>query len=175
MLETNRLVLRRLSLDDAGFILELLNEPSFIRHVGDKGVRTRADAGRYIRDGPMASYERLGFGLYLVESKERSESMGICGLLKRETLEHVDLGFAFLPRFWSLGYAFESASAVLAHARDTCGLGRIVAIASQDNAASHRLLVRLGFRFDSTARLSEAGQELAVFASEPRPGRSGQR
>ena len=101
VIETPRLALRRLSTDDADFILELLNEPSFLRYIGDKGVRTREDAGRYILAGPMASYERFGFGLYRVERKDGGEPIGICGLLKRDSLEDVDVGFAFLPRFWS--------------------------------------------------------------------------
>ncbi|MDP2859906.1 MAG: GNAT family N-acetyltransferase, partial [Bacillota bacterium] len=113
VLETNRLALRRLSVDDAEFILELLNDPSFVRYIGDRGVRTKDDARRSIQTGPMESYERFGFGLYLVELKETGEPIGICGLLKRESLQEVDVGFALLPRFWSKGYAVESVSAVL--------------------------------------------------------------
>ena len=101
VIETPRLARRRLTTDDADFILELLNEPSFLRYIGDKGVRTREDAGRYILAGPMASYERFGFGLYRVERKDGGEPIGICGLLKRDSLEDVDVGFAFLPRAWS--------------------------------------------------------------------------
>lgn len=164
VLETSRLALRRLSVDDAEFILGLLNEPSFLRHIGDKGVRTPADARQYILAGPMASYERFGFGLYLVELKDTGEPIGICGLLKREWLDDVDVGFAFLPRFWSLGYAFESASAVLAYARNRCGLKRIVAIASEDNVASIKLLAKLGFTFDRTVRPSEESPDLRLFA-----------
>lgn len=165
VLETERLVLRRMSIDDAPFIVELLNDPSFVRHIGDRGVRTRDDACRYILTGPVSSYERLGFGLYLVELKDGSVPIGICGLLKRDSLEHVDLGFAFLPRFRSRGYAFESASAVLAHARDTLGLQPILAITSEGNVASVRLLERLGFRFVRMARLSEGQPEVRLFAS----------
>ena len=159
-------MLHRLTADDADFILELLNEPSFLRYIGDKGVRTREDACRYIWTGPMASYERFGFGLYRVELKDGGEPIGICGLLKRESLEDVDLGFAFLPRFWSKGFAFESASAVLAHGRQTWGLKRVLAITSPDNEASIRLLAKLGFRFERTARLSEGAPEIKVFAAD---------
>jgi len=166
VLETQRLTLHKLSTEDADFILELLNEPSFLRYVGDKGVRTQADACRYVSTGPVASYERFGFGLYLVRLKENGLPMGICGLLKREALENADLGFAFLPRFWSKGYAFESTSAVLAHARDTLGLRRILAITSPDNVASIGLLGKLGFRFERMARLSEAEPEVKVFARD---------
>ena len=111
VLETKRLILRRLCADDAEFILELLNQPSFLRYIGDKGVRNTEDAIRYIQTGPVASYDRFGFGLYLVELKESDVSIGMCGLLKRETLPDVDIGFAFLPGYWSQGYAFEAAAA----------------------------------------------------------------
>jgi ribosomal-protein-alanine N-acetyltransferase len=165
-LETERLTLRRIGLDDAGFILDLLNEPSFLRHIGDKGVRTEDDARRHIQDGPLASYERFGFGLLLVERKDDGEPIGICGLLKREWLEDVDLGFALRPRFRGAGYAFEAASAVLAHARERLGRRRIVAITSLDNEPSIRLLARLAFRFERVARFTAEGPELHVFARE---------
>ena len=162
-LETERLVLRRLSRGDAPFLLELLNEPSFLRYIGDKGVRTPDDARRYIEAGPLASYERFGFGLLRVELKESGEPIGMCGLLKRDALPDVDVGFAFLPRFWSKGYAFESASAVLAHARDALGLRRVLAITSPDNEASIRLLGKLGFRFERMTRVPEDGPEVKLF------------
>ncbi len=116
--ETDRLVLRRLTVDDSGFILRLLNEPSFLQQIGDRGVRNLADAKQYILSGPIASYERHGFGLFLVELKDGLVPIGICGLLKRDALDDVDVGFAFVPESWSKGYAFESASAVLAYAHE---------------------------------------------------------
>ena len=164
--ETGRLTLRRIGLDDDGFALALLNEPSFLLHIGDKGVRTREDARRYIADGPLASYERFGFGLWLVQRKDGGEAIGICGLLKREWLEDVDLGFALRPEFWGRGYAFEAASAVLACAREPLGLHRIVAVTSLDNAPSIQLLAKLGFRFERIARFTEGGPELRLFALE---------
>src|SRR6266498_1520901 len=133
VLETERLTLRRIGVSDAGFMLDLLNEPSFLLHIGDKGVRTEDDARRYIQDGPRASYERFGFGPYLVQLRDGGEPIGISGLLKREGLEDADLGFALLPRLWSRGYGLESASAVLAHERKRLGLRRVVAITSLDN------------------------------------------
>jgi len=166
VLETERLTLRRIGPDDAGFILDLLNEPSFLLHIGDKGVRTEDDARRYIQEGPRASYQRFGFGLLLVERRGGGEPIGICGLLKREWLEDVDLGFALPPGFWGEGYAFEAASAVLAHARERLGLRRIVAITSLDNEPSIRLLAKLGFRFERIARFTPDGPELRLFASE---------
>ena len=166
VLETNRLALRRISVDDAEFMLELLNDPSFVRYIGDRGVRTTDDARKYIQTGPMESYERFGFGLYLVELKDTREPIGICGLLKRESLEDVDVGFALLPRFWSKGYAVEAVSAVLAYGRDTLGLQRIVAITSPDNVASINLLSKFGFRFERMTRLSEGSPEIKLFASD---------
>jgi RimJ/RimL family protein N-acetyltransferase len=165
VLETERLILRRLTTDDAEFIIELLNQPSFLRYIGDKEVRNSADAVRYVQTGPMASYERFGFGLYLVELKETGVPIGICGLLKRDQLPDVDIGFAFLPDFWSQGYAFESASAVMTYGREVLGLKRIVAITSLDNDASIRLLEKIGLRFEGLIKLSEDQSEVRLFGS----------
>src|ERR1700694_5808015 len=139
-LETDRLRLRRLSVDDAGFILRLLNEPSFIQNIGDRGVRTIEDARAYILKGPIASYEQFGFGLLLVEERESGVPVGICGLLKRDVLEDVDIGYALLPEFWSRGYAFESASAVMSYAREKLGSNRVLAVVNSNNQSSIRLL-----------------------------------
>lgn len=163
VLESARLKLRRLTPDDAEFICRLLNEPSFIRYIGDRGVRTHADARKYIRDGPMDSYARNGFGLCLVELKDGTRPAGICGLLKRDSLEDVDLGFAFLPEFWRQGYALEAAAAVLQDA-EIRGFTRVLAITAPDNAASIRLLGKLGFRFDRTMRQAEETSAVKVFA-----------
>ena len=166
VLETDRLILRWLSTNDTEFILELLNEPSFLRFIGDKGVRTLEDARGYILNGPVAMYHRLGFGLYLTELKEDGAPIGMCGLIKRDGLEDVDIGFAFLPRFWSKGYAYEAASAVMAYGKDVLGIERIVAITSLDNDASGKLLEKLGMRFERTIRLSENAEEVRLFAYE---------
>ena len=144
VLETARVRLRRLTPDDAAFMLTLLNGESFYRYIGDRGVRTIDEAVAYIATGPLASYEKFGFGLFLAVLKESGASMGICGLLKRDTLEDVDIGFALLPAFWSKGYAIEAAAAVKAYARDTLGLTRIVAIVQPDNVRSLHLLERIG-------------------------------
>ena len=166
VLETDRLVLRQLSIGDAEFILALLNEPSFLRFIGDKGVRTLDDAREYILKGPICSYERFGFGLYLAMLKENGVPIGICGLLKRESLGDVDVGFAFLPQFWSRGYALESASAVMAYGRNCLGLNRIVAVTNPDNEGSIRVLEKLGLAFEKMVRLSEDGPEIKLFASD---------
>ena len=162
--ETDRLVLRRLTEEDAPFILRLLNEPSFLEHVGDRGVRNLADARQYILSGPVASYERHGFGLFLVELKEGGAPIGICGLLKRDALDDVDIGFAFVPESWSKGYAFESTSATLAYAHDTHHLKRVVAICSPNNVASINLLVKLGFYFDRMVLMPGDREEVKLFA-----------
>lgn len=165
MLETERLILRELSLDDAEFILELLNEPSFIRYIGDKGVRNLDDARQYILNGPVQSYEQNGFGLYLVELKENRTPIGTSGLLKRETLPDPDIGFAFLPAYWSKGYAFESSAAVMNYARNTLGLDRVLAITTPDNEASARLLGKIGLRFDRMIKLAEDAEEVRLFSN----------
>jgi RimJ/RimL family protein N-acetyltransferase len=165
ILETERLVIRKLSTDDAEFIVDLLNQPSFLRYIGDKGVRNSEDAVRYIQNGPVASYERFGFGLYLVELKETGVAIGICGLLKRDSLPDVDVGFAFLPAYWSQGYALESAAAVMTYGREVLGLRRIVAITSPDNDPSIRLLEKIGLRFEGMIKLSEDQAEVRLFGS----------
>jgi RimJ/RimL family protein N-acetyltransferase len=164
VLETDRLVLRRLTVDDSPFILRLLNEPSFLQQIGDRGVRNLADAKQYILSGPIASYERHGFGLFLVELKDGLAPIGICGLLKRDALDDVDVGFAFVPESWSKGYAFESASAVLSYAHETHHLKRVVAITSPDNAGSVNLLVKLGFYFDRMVLMPGEKNEVKLFA-----------
>jgi RimJ/RimL family protein N-acetyltransferase len=166
VLETNRLRLRRLSLEDAGFMLGLLNEPAYVRFIGDKGVRSIDGARDYILKGPMASYERFGFGLYLAELKDSGVPLGICGLLKRDSLPDVDIGFAFLPQFWSQGYALEAASAVMAYGRDGLGLNRIIAIVSPDNERSIKLLNKLGLQFERMARWPADGSVIKLYASE---------
>jgi ribosomal-protein-alanine N-acetyltransferase len=163
VLETARLNLRHLTPDDAPFIRRLLNEPSFIRYIGDRGVRTDADARSYIRQGPMESYTVNGFGLYLVEVKDGAVPAGICGLLKRDILEDVDVGFAFLPEFWAHGYAREAAAAVLGDA-ERRGFTRVLAITSPDNHRSMRLLEKLGFRPDRAIRQPGDAADVKIFA-----------
>jgi RimJ/RimL family protein N-acetyltransferase len=162
--ETERLSVRWLNAGDSAFILGLVNEPSWIQFIGDKGVKTAQDAVRYIENGPVAMYKRTGFGLYMVELREIGEPIGICGLIKREGLKDVDLGFAFLPRFWRNGYAFEAATAVMRYGRKVLGLRRIVAILSPDNHRSSRLLEKLGFCFEGTVKLQPDDEELKLYA-----------
>lgn len=164
IVETERLILRELSTDDAEFILDLLNQPSFIRYIGDRGVRDIEGAKQYILKGAAASYERFGYGLYLTLLKESNVPIGICGLVKRDTLKDADIGFAFLPQYWSKGYAFESASAVLKYAKNTLGLKRILGITTPDNAGSIHVLEKIGLKFENMVRLSKDDVELNLFA-----------
>ncbi len=164
ILETERLALSRLTLDDAAFVLELLNDPDFIRYIGDRGVRTAEDARRYLLDGPLASYERFGFGLWRVGLKATAEAIGICGLVKRDALSDVDIGFAFLARHRSQGFAAESAAAVRDYAFSTAGLTRLVAITLPGNTGSVRVLEGIGLKFERRLRLDDAGEELLLYS-----------
>ena len=166
MLETERLLLRRMTAEDSEFILKLVNEPSFLHFIGDKGVRNQQDAVHYIQTGPMANYERFGFGQYLVEIKDGRVPIGMCGLTKKDALKDADLGFSLLPEYWTKGYAFEAATAVKAYARDVLGLRRLVGVTIPDNESSIKLLERLGFRFERMIRLSEDASELRLFVSD---------
>jgi RimJ/RimL family protein N-acetyltransferase len=166
VLETKRLILREFNVDDAEFILGLVNEPSFLRYIGDKKVRELEHARQYLLNGPVASYERNDFGLYLVELREPRTSIGMCGLLKREELPDPDIGFAFLPAFWNKGFAFEAATAVLQNARERLHLERLLAITSLDNEASIGLLQRLGFRFEREIQLAPDRERVKLFMIE---------
>jgi RimJ/RimL family protein N-acetyltransferase len=172
VLETDRLILRRLSPDDAAFILELLNDPAWLRFIGDRGVRTLEDAHTYILNGPMAMYARLGFGLYLSELKGSGVPIGICGLIKRDSLEDLDIGFALLPKFRGEGYAYEAASATMAYGKNVLGLKRIVAITSPDNQVSAGLLKRLGLKFERMVRLPGDPRDVKLFACEMESAKS---
>jgi RimJ/RimL family protein N-acetyltransferase len=165
--ETERLTLRWLTPDDAPFMLRLLNEPSFHRFIGDRGIRTVAQAQQYLEEGPVTSYRDNGYGLYLVSSRElemdeAGQPMGICGLVRRPTLEHADIGFAFVPEFWRKGYALEAAMAVMKHAAEL-ELDPVLAITSLDNERSIALLDKLGFAFDRTLRLAPEDDEVRLF------------
>ncbi len=163
MLETERLTLRHLTIGDAPFILELLNEASFIQNIGDRGVRTLDDACHYIQNGPLASYQQNGFGLLAVELKGAGAVMGMCGLIKRDNLPDVDIGFAFLPRYWGKGYAHEAAAAALAHGRDVIKLDRIVAIVSPGNTGSINVLRKLGLTFERIIAWPGDGSEVELY------------
>ena len=151
---------------DAAFILELLNDPDFVRYIADRGVRTLEDARRFVEERFVESYRRNGFGLWLVEPKRSGATAGMCGLVRREGLDGVDIGYAFLPALRGMGYAAESAAAVLAYARDALGLKRLLAITSPDNAASGRVLEKTGLKFERMIRLSPGEPEVRLYAAD---------
>ena len=163
VIATERLILRWFDLDDAAFVFELVNDPDWLRHIGDKGVRDLDGARGYIANGPHASYARFGFGLWRVELKDGGTPIGLCGLLKRDTLDDVDIGYAFLPQFVGQGYAFEAAAATCRHAREALQLPRLIAIVSPDNQASIKLLEKLGLRFETTLKLRDDGSDTALY------------
>jgi RimJ/RimL family protein N-acetyltransferase len=167
VVETARLRLRCLGEGDAAFILELLTDPDFLRNVGDRGVRNEEDALRYIANGPVASYGRQGFGLYLVELREPAVAIGMCGLLRRDTHPDVEIGFALLPRFRGRGYALEAARATLRLGIETYGLQRLVAITAPDNGASIDILEALGLRFERLVRFTEDASDSRLFVFQP--------
>jgi len=162
-LETSRLVLRRLVFDDAPFLVALLNQPSFIANIGDRGVRNVEDAHRYLRDGPHAMYERHGHGLWHVARKPDGVGVGLCGLLKRDNLPHVDVGYAYLPEFWGQGYAVEAAAATLAHGAGKFGLTRIIGVVSEGNSASIRVLEKIGMRFEGMYCMHPGEPEVRLY------------
>ncbi|HET9679903.1 MAG TPA: GNAT family N-acetyltransferase [Gammaproteobacteria bacterium] len=163
VINTERLVLRHLCEEDAAFILELVNDSDWLRYIGDRGVKTLNDARGYILNGPMTMYKQFGFGLYRVELRDSGMPIGLCGLLKRDSLEDADIGFAFLPQYRGCGYAFEAAAATLEYGTHTLGLARIVAIVSPENTVSIRLLEKLGLRFEQAIRLPNETRDASLY------------
>lgn len=168
-LETTRLVLRPVEKSDAAFILELMNEPGYLKNIGDRGVRTVEDAEAYIDAKFIETYRTLDFGLWIAVSKAESIAIGICGFVKRDVLEYPDLGFAFLERFWSQGYGSESAAAALAYGRATLRLSQVYGVTSQANCASMRLLEKLEFTYDRTILLPGHAEQSLLFSLKFQP------
>lgn len=166
LLQTNRLVLSRLSYDDSEFIFELVNEDSFKRFVGDKKVNSLGDAHDYLAKGPIGSYEQHGFGMFLVRDRENDEPLGICGLVKREQFEDPDVGFAFLRRHWARGYALEASKAVVEYGQSQLGLRRLIAIVDPANAASVRLIEKLDFIYERMVRMDGDEHDICLYGLE---------
>ena len=154
IVRTARLVVRELCPDDAGFIHALLNDPDWLRNIGDRKIRSEQDARAYLAAGPAKMIAEHGFGLWAVTRHDDDEAIGMCGLIKRATLDDVDLGFAFLPAFRGQGYAFEAAAATADVARDRFALRRLVGIVSPANVASIRLLEKLGMQYERTLEMT---------------------
>jgi len=162
VIQTTRLALLEFRPSDADFILQLVNSPKWISYIGDRGVRTLDDAIKYIDERIVSSYRKFGFGLYMVKLKDVSTPIGMCGLVRREHLNDVDLGFAFLPEYEKSGYALEASSSVLEFARDGLRLKRIVAITMRENNRSIRLLEKLGLQFEKMIT-SPGEQDLMLY------------
>jgi len=172
ILRTDRLRLRLVTEDDAPFYLALANDPAFIEHIGDRQLRTVEAARGGLRDGPIAMQARHGHSLYLVERLEDGAAIGLSGLVKRDTLAHVDIGYAFLRDYRGQGYAIEAAQAVLRHAQ-ALGIRRLAAITSPANAASIALLLRLGLRFERCASLAPGQPPVNIYLAELGQGADG--
>lgn len=172
LLRTSRLVLRELGPDDAGFLVELLNTPGFLQHIGDRGVRDEAGALDYLRDGPWASYAQYGFGLWHVARRRDGTPLGICGLLQRDYLKAPDIGYALLPAAEGQGYAFEAAQAAVGHAFRILRLPRVYAVIAPDNTRSQRLAERLGMRPCPEQPMVEGGEGLLLYRID-RPPQAG--
>lgn len=172
VLETDRLLVRHFTLEDSELILRILNEPSFLQNIGDRGVRTLEQASAYLREGPIKSYEMHGHGAYVVALKESLQPIGLCGLIKRDAFKDVDIGYAFLPEFWSKGYALEAAAAVLDYGLNTLRLPKIIALVSPANAGSIKLLEKLGFAFARETRISESDASAVAVYELPEPAES---
>lgn len=153
--ETPRLRIRELTVDDGEFVYKLVNEPSFLANIGDKGVRSLEDARRFILEGPWASHRDRGYGQFLVELKASGDAIGVCGLLLRESLGVSDVGFALLPQYWKRGYAFEAATAVMEYGYSSLGIDTIVGLTSEENTASIKVLKKLGMSFDRIVKMSD--------------------
>jgi RimJ/RimL family protein N-acetyltransferase len=167
--ETDRLRLDHFTEDDSAFVLELLNQPSFIRHISDKGVRNVEQARAYLVNGPMASYARYGFGLSRVTLKRSGAVAGMCGLIRRDGMQEVEIGYAFLPAFWSKGYAREAVAGVLRTAVTQHALQRVVAVVNPNNPESIRLLENLGFNFDGMVVLPGETTAIHKFSKDLSP------
>lgn len=166
VLETDRLLLRKLTLNDSEFIIELLNDPSFIKYIGDKKVRTVQEAHKYILNGPVSSYKKNGFGLYLVLLKETAVPIGICGLIKRDNLENVDVGFAFMPAYRRKGFAYESASAVVEYGKRNFNLKKIVGVTVPDNTGSIAVLEKIGLKYERMVKMNQDEPEIRLYSIE---------
>ena len=165
VIETERLILRKFTLEDAPFLLELVNTPAWLQFIGDRNVHTVEESENYLRNGNLKSYAEYGFGFYLVVIKETNEAIGMCGLVKRDSLEDVDIGFAFMPDSIGKGYGYEAASATLDYALNVLKLGRIVAIVDPQNASSIALIKKIGLKYEKMVQISTNDIELMLFGN----------
>lgn len=165
VIETQRLILRKFTLEDAPFLLELVNTPAWLQFIGDRNVHTVEEAENYLRNGNLKSYAEHGFGFYLVVTKESNEAIGMCGMVKRDSLEDIDIGFAFLPNSIGKGYGYEAASATLNYAQNVLKLGKIIAIVDPQNTSSIALIKKIGLQYEKMVQLSPDDIELMLFGN----------
>jgi [ribosomal protein S5]-alanine N-acetyltransferase len=165
VIETERLILRKFTVDDASFILGLLNTPSWLRFIGDRNVHSVEEAKQFLLNGYLKSYQTHGFGFYVAVEKSTQNPIGMCGLVKRNTLEDVDIGFAFMPEFMGKGYGFEAASTTLNYAENVLKLEKIIAIVDPENVVSIALIKKIGLQFERMVRLSADDIELMLFTN----------
>lgn len=166
LIETTRLIIREFTLEDDAFIIDLLNTPGWLRFIGDRNIKTTEDAHTYLQNVPLASYDKNGFGLWCVVLKENNTPIGMCGLIKRDTLEHIDIGFAFLPQYNGKGYAFEAAEATMQYTTGKLGIDHVVAITSTDNESSGKLLEKIGFRFERIIQFPDDEEVLKYYSNK---------
>lgn len=165
ILETERLILREFEDYDAGLIFRLLNSPGWLKFIGPRGISNEKDAKKYINTKLRKGYEDFGFGFYLIELKAGGVPIGMCGLVKREGLSDVDVGFALLPEYEGMGYAYESASAIVNYAEKTLKISSLSAITIPSNKSSIRLLEKLGLKFTKMIRIPNDPEELMLFTN----------
>ncbi len=163
ILETEKLKLRELTLDDTSFIIELVNSTGWLKYIGDRNIKTTEQSKAYIENGPMKSYSENGFGLWLVESKVHKKPIGMCGLLRRDYLNHPDIGFAFLPEFIGKGFGFEAATGTISFAKNQLNFSSICAITMPDNVASIKLLEKIGMKFIKSISPPGSQEELHLY------------
>ena len=163
ILETERLVLRQLTEADAAFFMKLANTPSWLKYIGDRNIKSIEASKKYLRDGSIKSYKERGFGFYMVELQENNDLLGVCGLIKRDTLEDVDIGFAFMPEAEGKGFGYESAYSVLNYAKNKLKINRIIAITVPENERSIGLIKKIGLTYEKMVKLEDDGEDLMQF------------
>ena len=161
--ETEHLLLNPTSVEDAGYVLELLNSPKWLHYIGDRNVMSLDDAKKYVEERILPQLYELGYSNYTITLKSNGAKIGSCGLYKREGLEHVDIGFAFLPQYEKQGYAFESASKILEVANSELHLKKVLAITTQENTDSQKLLEKLGLKFQKIIRIPNDEEDLMLY------------
>ncbi len=165
ILETERLLLREFNLMDTAFIIELVNSPGWLTYIGDRNIKTTEQAVAYLQNGPIKSYTQNGFGLYMVELKAGAVPIGMCGILKRDTLDNPDIGFAFLPAYTGRGYAFESATAIMVFAKEVLQLPGIAAITVPENKPSIKLLEKIGLKLIKPIQFAGSEETLLLYGN----------